>query len=204
LATTLRPTGWCITASSGDPNTARADESFYRFARRAWVDSFRLGWRAETTLRARSTRPGLHPYVVYLAGAALALMLATFIAGLPGFLVWAGLGLHAGSQILLSDYVQHYGLTRAALPDGRPAPVGQNDSWNTPHWFSSAMMLNAPRHSDHHAHPSRPFPALRLPPDAPMLPWPLPLAGMIALFPTLWRRKMRPLLAQLADPKATP
>jgi len=191
-------------ASPDDPNTARVNESFYRYFRRAWVGSFRQGWRAETALRARSPVPGLHPYALYIGGAALSLTMATLIAGLPGLLVWAGLGLHAGSQILLSDYIQHYGLTRTTPPDGKPTPVDDRHSWNTPHWFSSAMMLNAPRHSDHHAHPARPYPSLRLTPGAPMLPWPLPLAGLIALYPALWRRKMRPLLARLASKDAPP
>ena len=57
-------------------------------------------------------------------------------------------------------------------------------------------MLNAPRHSDHHAHPARPYPALRLPQaeDAPRLPYSLPLCSVIALFPRRWRRLMRPRL----------
>jgi alkane 1-monooxygenase len=72
--------------------------------------------------------------------------------------------------------------------------VGPRHSWNAPHWFSSAMMVNAPRHSDHHAHPARPYPALRLPDaqTAPMLPWPLPMACTIALMPSLWKRAIRP------------
>ena len=185
-------------ASPQDPNTARVEESFYCYLPRAWVGSFKQGLAAETALRAG--RNGLHPYALYLSGAGASLVLAALIAGLPGVLVWAGLGLHAGSQILLSDYIQHYGLTRATTPDGRLVPVAPPHSWNTPHLFSSALMLNAPRHSDHHANPSRPYPALRLPDDAPMLPWPLPLAGLIALVPPLWHRRMRPLLAQIAKP----
>ena len=185
-------------ASPDDPNTARAEESFYRFLPRAWVGSFRQGWAAEALLRRQSS--SLHPYVLYISGGVLALGLATLIAGLPGFLVWAGFGLHAGSQILLSDYIQHYGLTRSTIPDGRLAPVAAPHSWNTPHWYSSALMLNAPRHSDHHAHPTRPFAALRLTDDAPILPWPLPLAGLIALYPPLWHRRMRPLLTRVAKP----
>lgn len=181
-------------ASREDPNSARAGESFYRFAPRAWLGSFRAGRAAETALR--SGHPGLHPYAAYLTGSAAALILATFIAGLPGLLTWAALALHAQSQILLSDYVQHYGLTRAHLPDGKLEPVGPHHSWNTAHWFSSAMMLNAPRHSDHHLNPSRPYPALRLPDEAPCLPWPLPLACMIALVPPLWRRMIRPHLGR--------
>ena len=187
-------------ATKDDPNSARAGESFYHFLRRAWVGSFIAGLRAETSLRARAPVRGLHPYAHYTGGALACLLLAAVIAGLPGVLVWAGLGLHAGSQILLSDYVQHYGLTRPQNPDGKPAPVTMAQSWNTPHWFSSALMLNAPRHSDHHTHPTRPYPTLRLPADAPTLPWPLPLAGIIALYPRAWRRHMAPLLARQTDP----
>jgi alkane 1-monooxygenase len=138
----------------------------------------------------------MHPYAGYLAGQAACLTLAWVIAGGAGVAVWLGLGLHATAQLLLSDYVQHYGLARARLPDGRLEPVGPQHSWNAPHWFSAAMMLNAPRHSDHHAHPGRPFPALRLPADAPMLPWPLPLACTLALAPPLWRRRIAPHLAR--------
>lgn len=185
-------------ASDEDPNSARAGEGFYRFARRAWTGSFVQGLRAESELRRRGSRLGLHPYFLYVGGSLAALVLALAIAGLPGVLVWLGLGFHAQAQILLSDYVQHYGLTRARLPDGRLEPVGLRHSWNTAHWFTSAMMLNAPRHSDHHANPLRPFPALRLPPEgeAPRLPWPLPVACALALAPRRWRRLIRPHLAR--------
>src|SRR5690606_21700291 len=105
------------------PDTARDGESFHRLAPRAWARSLRGGARAETALRARAPRPGPHPYAFYLAGSAAALALASLIAGFPGLLAWAGLALHAQSHILLSDSVQHYGLTRARLPGGRVEPV---------------------------------------------------------------------------------
>lgn len=187
-------------ASARDPNSARAGEGFYRFVLRAWTGSFRQGLIAENELRQRGgPRPqGLHPYAAYSGGAVLALVLGWMIAGLPGLLVWWGLGFHATMQLLLSDYVQHYGLTRATLPDGRLQPVTDRHSWNAAQWFTGAAMLNAPRHSDHHAHPSRPYPALRLPgvDDAPRLPWSLPVACVIALYPRFWKRAIRPHLAR--------
>ena len=181
-------------ASPLDPNTARSGEGYYAFFLRAWMGSFRAGWKAE---RARRRPGGVHPYVVYTAGAGLALLTGFVVAGWPGVAVWAGLALHAQSQLLLSDYVQHYGLIRARLPDGRLEPVAARHSWNAPHWFTARLLLNAPRHSDHHAHPSRPYPALRLPSadEAPMLPWSLPVACVIALVPPLWRRLIAPHLA---------
>lgn len=181
-------------ASALDPNSAREGEGFYRFAGRAWVGSFLAGWRAE-----RALRPGrrITPYTVYVLGAGAALAVAWAVAGGPGVAVWAGLAAHAQMQLLLSDYVQHYGLTRARRADGKLEPVAARHSWNARPWFTSALMLNAPRHSDHHAHPARPYPALRLPaPDlAPMLPWSLPVACSIALVPPLWKALMRPALA---------
>lgn len=194
-------------ATDQDPNSAPAGEGLYAFIRRAWPASFRAGWQAERALRARAgSRRRPSPYAAYIAIALMGLSLAAALAGPTGTLVWLGFGLHFGFQVLLSDYLQHYGLRRGLRPDGTPVPVGPGHSWNTPHWFSGAMMLNAPRHSDHHAHPDRPFPALRLPPKAPLLPWPLPLAGALALHPRLWRRRMAPLLASLAaaDPGPEP
>lgn len=186
-------------ASADDPNSARLGEGFYRFFLRAWGGSFRKGLRAETKLRARSQQGrGPHPYALYIGGALLALGLAFAIAGGWGVVAWASLALHAQVQLMLSDYVQHYGLRRLKRADGRLEPVAARHSWNAPHWFSSGLMLNAPRHSDHHAHPARPYPALRLPPaeEAPHLPWPLPVACTLALVPPLWKRLIRPHLAR--------
>ena len=148
-------------------------------------------------MRSRGESRGLHPYAAYIAIALFCLALGYGIAGWIGVAIWAALAFHGQSQLMLSDYVQHYGLTRVMLPNGRLEPVGQHHSWNAPQWFSAAFMLNAPRHSDHHAHPARPYPALRLPApdDAPRLPWPLPTACMIALIPPLWKRAIRPHLA---------
>ena len=186
-------------ASAQDPNSAREGEGFYRFFLRAWTGSFMLGLRAENELRARNSS-GVHPYWAYTALAVASLLTGTIIAGLPGALVWAALSFHAQIQLMLSDYVQHYGLSRLRLPNGKLEAVAARHSWNAPFWFSSALMLNAPRHSDHHANPARPYPALRVPlaNEAPTLPWPLPLACTIALIPPLWKRKIRPHLAPWA------
>lgn len=178
-------------ATTQDPNSAPLGQSFYGFAPRAWIGSFRQGLRAETALRARATGPGPHPYVVYLVGAALSLLTAGAIAGGAGVVALLGLSAYAQMQLLLSDYVQHYGLRRQMTNAGRVEPVGARHSWNAPHGASSALMLNAPRHSDHHAHPHRSYPDLVLDRDAmPMLPHSLPVMAAIALVPPVWRRLM--------------
>lgn len=179
-------------ATDRDPNSARMGEGVYRFFLRAWVGSFRAGHRAETAARARRSggARGLHPYAIYIGGAAATLAAAGLLAGWRGVAVLLALCAYAQAQLLLADYVQHYGLRRAIGSDGKPEPAGARHSWNAPHWYSSSLMLNAPRHSDHHQHPGRHFPALRLDATMPMLPRSMPVMAVIALIPPLWRRIM--------------
>ncbi|MWD28726.1 alkane 1-monooxygenase [Aquicoccus sp. SCR17] len=185
-----------------DPNTARRGESVYRFALRAWTGSFRAGLRAESLRSARTGRR--HPYWRYALLTALALGGALALAGLAGVVALLAISLYAQFQLLLSDYVQHYGLTRPMRPDGRPVPLGPEHSWNAPHRASGAMTLNAPRHSDHHLSPRRPFEALRLEPGRmPVLPHSLPVMAVIALVPPLWRRVMDPRLDRLTTRPGT-
>ena len=177
-----------------DPNTARLGEGFWRYLLRAWHSGFYAGKEAEDLLRARSqSMPNAlsHPYLGYVAGALIALFIAFSLSGLSGVLALLGLAIYAQVQLYLSDYVQHYGLMRAIDEDGRVAPMGPHHSWNAPHWYSNAMMLNAPRHSDHHTHPSRPFPDLRLDSETmPTLPQSLPVMAVLALIPPVWRKVM--------------
>jgi alkane 1-monooxygenase len=180
-------------ATDADPNSARLGEGFYAFALRALRGEFMAGLRAETKHRARAAAlPNWsHPYVGYVSGAALTLGIAAIIAGWGGVVQLLALAAYAQMQLLLSDYVQHYGLRRKPRADGRIEPVGPQHSWNAPQWYSSAMMLNAPRHSDHHMRPARAFPALEVTPDTmPILPRSLPVMAALALVPPIWRRVM--------------
>ncbi len=181
-------------ATREDPNTARRGESYYRFARRAWVGSFREGLRAEEARRRHAGRPvWRNPYLAYGALAACGLGVSWVLGGWPVLAAHLALAFYTQAQLLMSDYVQHYGLTRQLDERGKPRPVAPADSWDSPHWFSASVMMNAPRHGDHHLHPMRPYPNLQLG-QSPMLPHGLPVMAMIALWPGLWRRVMDPLL----------
>ncbi|GAB4298535.1 MAG: hypothetical protein Kow0058_14760 [Roseovarius sp.] len=178
--------------TDADPASAPRGMGFWRFAARAWRGGFLAGLAAENRRRAASGRAlRRHPYALYLAAGALTLLAGAAIGGRMGVAALVVMAAHAQLQILMSDYVQHYGLRRRRRADGRLEPVGPGHSWNAPHRFSAAMMLNAPRHSDHHVTPSRPFPALQLDARAmPCLPRPLPVMAALALLPPLWFRVM--------------
>ena len=185
-------------ATDDDPSSAELGEGFWDFAPRAWQGGFVAGYEMEQGLRGRARTPAggrarRNPYPLYLGGAAAVALAATIGFGWRGLLAWLALAAYAQLQLLLSDYVQHYGLRRKTLPGGEPEPIGPAHSWDAPHPASSLWMLNAPRHSDHHAHPGRPYPALRLGdvgPGRPILPRSLPAMAALALVPPLWRRVM--------------
>ncbi|MRU14298.1 alkane 1-monooxygenase [Roseovarius sp. A21] len=179
--------------SDKDPNSPPRGMGFWRFAPRAWWQSFIGAYRVETRLR-RGKLTLSHPYVIYTVGAVGLISIAGLSLGAGGIAALCVMAIHAQIQILMADYVQHYGLRRARMPDGRLEPVGPQHSWNAPEWYSSAMMVNAPRHSDHHVSPNRPFPALQLDQARmPTLPRSLPVMACIATIPPLWRRIMDPL-----------
>lgn len=191
-------------ATDADPSSARAGEGFWAYALRAVKGEFIAGFRADQKHRAKAPSPlpaYSHPYLGYVLGGATTLLIAFWIAGLPGILTHFGIAAYAQLQLLLSDYVQHYGLRRRTQDNGKPEPVGPQHSWNAPRWYSSAMMLNAPRHSDHHIRPTRAFPALEVTPETmPILPHSLPVMAVVALVPPLWRRVMDRRVARWQNP----
>ncbi|MEM6372371.1 MAG: alkane 1-monooxygenase [Pseudomonadota bacterium] len=176
-------------ATPKDPASARGGEGFWAYLPRTWAGSFRAGLKAERQRHGGTRWPA--PYIGYVAGAGLTVAAAYGIAGPSGVAGLILIALYAQTQLMLSDYVQHYGLERQMRPDGRREPMGPQHSWNAPHWYSSAMMLNAPRHSAHHTQPGKAFPQLELDQTSmPMLPHSLPVMAVIALVPPLWRRMM--------------
>ncbi|KIT17709.1 alkane 1-monooxygenase [Jannaschia aquimarina] len=181
-------------ATPEDPNTARYNETWWRFVLRAWRDSFRKGLALEKRRQRAAGRHGWNwrnPYWQYLLGAAGSLALAGTVLGWSGVGAYIALCLLAQSQLLITDYVLHYGMRRVRVGK-RWEPVGPQHSWNAPHVVTNLLTLHAPRHSEHHAHPSRGFEELRVGADVPLLPYSLPVMVTIALVPALWRKVMNP------------
>lgn len=186
-----------LVATRADPNTAVLGESFWAFLRQAWPGEARAAWAAE---RARAPGWGWTPVCTALLGGVCFIWGMVLLFGLPGLLAYLALAAYAQMQSLLSDYVQHYGLERRQTATGYE-PVTPAHSWDATAPISALWLLNAPRHSDHHAHPARPYPALRLSPGGhPMLPHSLPVMATIALLPRLWHRIMDPRVRRLYRP----
>ena len=191
-------------ATPRDPVTARMSESFYRFYIRVLRASFLSALGAEKAMLARKDLPATdrgNPFWKYATIQSSCLILAVILGG------WVGLGLfllQAGVaiwQLELVNYIEHYGLTRKHLGDGKYEHVQPRHSWNAAHKASNWLLINLQRHSDHHYKPDRRFPVLQnyTEADAPQLPFGYPIMTMAAMVPPLFRRVMNPRVRKWRD-----
>jgi len=180
-----------------DTVTARYNEGFHRYFPRVLLHGPGSAWRAE---RARLRRAGLpvwhrrNPFWRYAFLQALFLAISFVIGG------WAGVGLFAFQAFIaiwlleLTNYVEHYGLTRKYLGDGKYEPVRPHHSWDSTHLVTNLVLINLQRHADHHVNPMRRFPLLQAygPGQVPQLPTGYPPMTALAMIPPLWRRRFNP------------
>ena len=180
-----------------DPVTARYNVGFHRFFPRVLRQSLTSAFKAEREMLARRDLPWTdlsNPFFRYWALQGAMLLLAVVLGG------WAGLALFLWQawiaiwQLELVNYIEHYGLTRKHLGDGKYEHVKPQHSWNAAQKASNWLLINLQRHSDHHYKPDRRFPLLQNYTDAeaPQLPHGYPLMTMAAMVPPVWRRIMNP------------
>jgi len=164
-------------------------ETIYTFVRREIPGAFQRAWALE---RDRLQRTGhtlwsLHNEILQPALMTLALWTALVVMlGWSALVCCVLIAAWANFQLTSANYIEHYGLLRKTGPNGRAERCQPHHSWNSNHVFSNWIVFHLQRHSDHHAHPARRYPALRHFRQAPQLP--SGYAGMVtaAYFPPLW------------------
>ncbi|WP_300515263.1 alkane 1-monooxygenase [Aliiroseovarius sp.] len=178
-----------------DGVTARYNEGFHRYFFRVLGTGPGSAWRAEKAMLARrdlSALDAANPFWRYGTLQMVAVILAVIFGGWLGLALFFWQGFIAIWQLELTNYVEHYGLTRKHLGDGKYEPVRPHHSWNSDQMASNWLLINLQRHSDHHYKPARRFPLLQTYPDheAPQLPYGYPVMTVAAMIPPLWRRVM--------------
>lgn len=184
-------------ATPKDPVTARYNEGFHRFFPRVLRECFASAWGAEAAMLARKSLPATdlsNPFVRYIALQGGMLLLALIIGGWIGLALFLVQAFTAIWQLELANYIEHYGLTRKHLGEGKYEHVQPRHSWNAAQKASNWLLINLQRHSDHHYKPDRRFPLLQnhTKADAPQLPYGYPVMTMAAMVPPLFRRIMNP------------
>ncbi len=96
-----------------------------------------------------------------------------------------------GASLLESvNYLEHYGLVRQKLPNGRYERCTPQHSWNSDHLVTNLFLYHLQRHSDHHANPTRRYQTLRSMEGSPNLPAGYGSLIAVTYFPSIWRKLM--------------
>lgn len=182
-------------ATPRDPASSYLGESMWVFIPRSVIGGLRFAWRLEARRLARRGRSkwSLRNDVLnaWLVSAALfGILVAVFgVHVVPWLVGQAILGFYLLEAI---NYIEHYGLRRQRLPDGRYERVGPRHSWNNNTVIANLFLFHLQRHSDHHIHPLRRYQALLHADEAPQLPAGYATMLILAAFSPLWRRVMDP------------
>jgi alkane 1-monooxygenase len=178
-----------------DPASSRFNEGLYHFFPRTLIGTFKsayhLGFYNSTDKVFWKNHTLLLTFISVIIASFFAVIGGT--KGLCLFLIQAFLAIFL---LEIINYVEHYGLERKKNPSGRYEKVRPYHSWNSDYIFSNGLLLNLQRHSDHHSFADRPYQNLRTHKNVPQLPWGYPTMIILALFPSLWRKVVHPLMKQ--------
>ena len=127
--------------------------SVYQQIPHAITRNFQSAWKLESERLQKLGLPFWHWRNELLGWSSLSLCTLCVIASYYGF--WGALGFL--SQTLVSivlleivNYIEHYGLQRKQLPNGRYEPVTEAHSWNSPALLTNLLLFQLQRRSDHH------------------------------------------------------
>lgn len=186
-----------------DPVFARKGQSAWSFMPRAVFGNILRSWQFERErLHRRGTKPWHYsnPFWRYGTLTAIWLVVVWFMGEAGPLSGWVGIAIYLAYSAIammilrLVDYVEHYGLSRNILPNGRFERVEPRHSWNASHRISNWATWNVQRHSDHHHRPIRAYPLLQhYETDvAPQLPANYTGMVLVAMVPPLWFRLIDP------------
>jgi alkane 1-monooxygenase len=185
-------------ATPQDNSSARLGENAYAFVARAFARNPRRAFVLERAARARRGRTTAwwQSELTYWYGfTALLCGLCVLIAGPMGAVFFVGQCVVAIALLEIINYVEHYGLARRQLANGRWEKVDPTHSWNSNFILTNLLLFQLQRHSDHHANAVRRYQTLRHFPESPQLPAGYATMVVLAAIPWLWRKVMDPRVA---------
>lgn len=188
-------------ATPEDCASARFGESSFRFIVGSFWPEVKGGWTLEAErLRKRGGKVwSLQNDVI--VSYAFAILFAGILIAVLGWMALPWIMLHhlfAWFSLMLNDYIQHYGLQRELLPNGRREPVTPMHSWNSDSPLCNLMVFNVQHHSYHHARPMEAYENLKAIPEAPTCPSGYFGMMVLALVPPWWRSVMDPKVIDVA------
>ena len=182
-----------------DVGSAPKGMSFWRYFPREVACNLTGAWEVNRERLARRRLPVWHwsnPFWRYGAETAFWYALVFWMGGPWAVPVFFVLCLLPVFSMKISNYLQHYGLRRVRLANGRFEAPRPHHSWSVDGKVSNWLFFNMQRHADHHASPTRPYALLRYrgADESPLLPYGYSKLFGLVLNPRRWFETMDPLV----------
>lgn len=178
-----------------DASSSQYNQGLYSFLPHAFVHNFTNAWRLEKEYLARKGKSffSVDNELLWWYGISAALAVTfSVLWGWQGAAFFLGQSFFAALALEIINYIEHYGLHRRTLENGKYERVTPAHSWNSNYLLTNLALFQLQRHSDHHAYAKRRFQVLRHYEESPQLPGGYASMYVLALFPPLWKKVMNP------------
>ncbi len=176
-------------ATPEDPASARYEENLYAFWWRSISGGYKHAWMLENK-RLKSLNTSSFSFqnemlVFTVIQLAYLTMIGLFVSWVATIVLFA---IAMVSILLLEtiNYVEHYGLQRSKLANGRYERVQTWHSWNSNHHLGRIVLYELTRHSDHHFQSNKKYQVLDHQEKSPQLPFGYPSSMLMSMIPPLW------------------
>jgi len=172
-----------------DPSSARYGESLYAFYFRTVIFSYLSAWKIAGRELQKNGLPAFHyknEMLQFQFIQLLLIVLITWVFGPTICLYFIAAAIIGFLQLETVNYIEHYGLSRKKLEEGKYERAMPEHSWNSNHVLGRLMLFELSRHSDHHYLASRKYQVLRHHDDAPQMPTGYPGMMILSLLPLAW------------------
>jgi alkane 1-monooxygenase len=182
-------------ATPADPATARFGQHVYAFWWQSVSGGYLSAWVIQRDLLRRKQAGfwSVHNEMLIYSLLQLAWIIGFgWWLGIAGALSAVAVAVVGFLLLETVNYIEHYGLQRRQLEQGRFEPVLPVHSWNSDHEMGRILLYELTRHSDHHYKSTRKYQILRHLDESPNLPLGYPGSMLLSLVPPLWFWWMNP------------
>lgn len=185
-----------------DPASARLGEGLYVFYFRTVLFGYLDAWRIANR---DARKKGHKAFSIQNEMLQFHFIQAAFVAVVFYLFGWQTtllflVGALQGILLLETvNYIEHYGLQRKQIAEGKYQRAMPEHSWNSNHILGRVMLFELSRHSDHHYLASRKYQLLRHHENSPQMPTGYPGMMLLATIPPLWFRVMNRKVKALED-----
>ena len=178
-----------------DASSAQFGDNVYRFVSQSVPRNIAAAFRLEAARLKKLALPAWHwrnELLLWHGLSALIFIVFTVWLGWAGAVFFLAQSIVAFVTLEVINYVEHYGLERKKLGDGRYERTTHLHSWNSNYLLTNLLLFQLQRHSDHHENPRRRYQALLHYDASPQLPGGYPAMFLLALVPPLWFAVINP------------